>query len=147
VKRPSWHESMFQLAELWAQRSTCPRQPTGAVFCNSDYQVLTSGYNGAVRGQKHCTEVDCLMVQGHCLRVVHAEMNGILQAARVGVSLKDALVYCTHSPCPTCAKALIQVGVARVLYRNEYTNNDGIREEIEGMFQQARIGLSPYVVT
>ena len=107
-----------------ATMATCPRASVGCVLVR-DGHGLVSGYNGASRGLPHCTDVGCLMVDGHCLRSCHAEQNAIATAARLGVSVTGATCYSTHQPCTTCANMLINTGIVRVVYLNEYTPADG----------------------
>lgn len=109
----------MRIAHEVATRATCPRAAVGAVF-TFDNRILTTGYNGAATGQSHCTDQGCLMLDNHCVRVIHAEANAIVQAARAGVSLRGATVYCTLSPCVHCANLMIGVGVNRVVYTTEY---------------------------
>jgi dCMP deaminase len=118
-KRPSWHEYFIEMARLAATRATCPRRRVGAVLTRHN-QILATGYNGAVRGGVHCDDVGCLMVDGHCVRTVHAEANAIIQCAVNGVSSVGATIYCTDFPCINCAKTLVQAGVAHVIYLIDY---------------------------
>ena len=85
-----------------------------------DRAVLATGYNGSIRGLPHCTDVGCLMVNGHCVRTVHAEANAILQAAKHGVRLEGAEIYVTASPCWDCFKLVANAGINRVLYGEFY---------------------------
>lgn len=109
----------MNLAVQAATRSTCPRKAVGAVIVR-DRAVLATGYNGSIRGLPHCTEVGCLMVNGHCVRTVHAEANAILQAAKHGVRLEGAEIYVTASPCWDCFKLVANAGINRVLYGELY---------------------------
>jgi len=95
------------------------RAQVGAVIVK-DKRILTTGYNGAPKGLPHCTEVGCEMVGGHCVRALHAEQNAILQAALYGVPLEGGSIYITHQPCQTCAKMIINAGLARVVYAGHY---------------------------
>lgn len=122
--RPSFHETMFKLAKVWAERATCPRLSVGAVIVNADHQVLATGYNGSVRGHAHCLDHGCVLEGDHCVRAVHAEANALMQAARVGVSVNGALIYVTHTPCIACAKLLAQAGVGNLLYLESYRPAD-----------------------
>lgn len=90
------------------------------MICTPDYQLLTAGYNGSPAGQPHCTEVGCLMYNGHCIRAHHAEANAITQAAKLGIKLDGASMYCTHRPCINCIKLIIQAGIKAVWYIHEY---------------------------
>lgn len=117
--RPGWDEYFLGIAELAAARSTCPRRRVGAVLAR-DQRVVATGYNGSLRGQPHCTEVGCLMVDGHCKRTVHAELNALLQCALHGAASDGCTLYTTSFPCLDCAKAMVQAGVRRVVYRDAY---------------------------
>ena len=102
-----------------AQRSTCDRAHVGAALVR-DRRILTTGYNGAPAGLPHCDDIGHLMVDGHCVRTLHAEQNAIIQAALHGVGTQNATAYVTHQPCLTCAKMLINAGVRRVVYAGNY---------------------------
>jgi len=119
VSRVSWDRYFMNLAVQAATRSTCPRKAVGAVIVR-DRAVLATGYNGSIRGLPHCTDVGCLMVNGHCVRTVHAEANAILQAAKHGVRLEGAEIYVTASPCWDCFKLVANAGINRVLYGEFY---------------------------
>jgi dCMP deaminase len=127
--RPSIGSVCMSIAEAWSQRSTCVRQQIGAVIASRDGHILSTGYNGAPRGVSHCTEVGCLKVDGHCQRAIHAEANAILQAARLGTTLRESVLITTHRPCIVCAKLLVQVGVQWILYKKPY-DSDGLRDEV-----------------
>ena len=116
----------MNLAVQAATRSTCPRKAVGAVIVR-DKAVLATGYNGSLRGLPHCTEVGCLMDNGHCVRTVHAEANAILQAARHGSGIEGADIYVTASPCWNCFKLIANAGLSRV-YFGEFYRDDRIRE-------------------
>ena len=113
-----------------AKRSTCLRRSVGAVIVR-DKRILATGYNGAPKGMKHCTDIGCLREQlkipsgerHEICRGVHAEQNAILQAAYFGFSVKDSMMYCSISPCVTCAKMLINVGINEVIYGEDYDDN------------------------
>lgn len=131
--RPSWDATFFSVANTMAQRATCPRRKVGAVVVNLDYQILTTGYNGSPRGLPHCTDVGCEMVEGHCVRAVHAEANAILQAARVGTSLRYAIMYTTCKPCTRCALLIVQAGIEEVVYlagSAERADQTGVLEKL-----------------
>jgi len=116
----------MNLAVQAATRSTCPRKAVGAVIVR-DKAILATGYNGSLRGLPHCTEVGCLMDNGHCVRTVHAEANAILQAARHGSAIEGADIYVTASPCWNCFKLIANAGLSRV-YFGEFYRDDRIRE-------------------
>jgi dCMP deaminase len=128
----------MEIARTVATRATCPRARVGAVLTR-DRRILTTGYNGAPRGVQHCTDVGCLMVDGHCQRAVHAEANAIVQGALHGVSLEGATAYCTHQPCAGCSKLLISAGVVRIVYADAYP--DAIAAEL---LAEAGVVLEPF---
>jgi dCMP deaminase len=105
-----------------ARRSTCNRAQVGAIIVR-DKRILTTGYNGSPTGLPHCTDVGCLMVNGHCVRTLHAEQNAIIQAALHGVSTAGGTLYITHQPCLTCAKMIINAGIRRVVYGGDYPDH------------------------
>jgi dCMP deaminase len=109
----------MQIAAQVARRSTCPRAAVGAVIVR-DKRILTTGYNGAPKGLAHCTEAGCLMVNGHCVRTLHAEQNAIIQGALHGVDVSGSTIYVTHQPCLLCAKMIINAGIERVVYGGDY---------------------------
>jgi len=88
-----------------------------------DNKVISTGYNGSVSGTEHCIDHECLVIEGHCVRTLHAEVNAILQGAERGVP-KGFTAYVTHFPCLNCTKQLLQVGCKRVVYINQYRMDD-----------------------
>lgn len=121
VHRPSWDEYFLKLAMLVSERATCPRMHCGCVLVR-DKQILSSGYNGSLPGEGHCEDVGCWMVDDHCIRTIHAEMNAILQCSSHGVSTHGAIAYVTNMPCTNCAKALIAAGIVEVVIFSDYKN-------------------------
>jgi dCMP deaminase len=117
--RPSWDEYFLKLAMLASERATCPRMHCGCVLVKDKY-VLSTGYNGSLPRLEHCEDVGCLIVDNHCVRTNHAEMNAIAQAARHGISINGATAYVTNMPCTTCAKALLAAGIARIVIFSDY---------------------------
>jgi len=117
--RASWDDYFLRIATEVATRATCPRKHVGAVLVR-DRAILASGYNGSVRGQPHCDEVGCLMVENHCQRTIHAEINALAQAARNGVRIDGATAYVTALPCWGCAKTLFNAGIIRLVYGEAY---------------------------
>ena len=102
-----------------ATRSTCPRKYVGAVLVRNR-TILSTGYNGSIRGMPHCTDVGHMMEEGHCVATIHAEANAIIQAARNGVMIEGATNYVTASPCWSCFKQLANAGVQRICYGEFY---------------------------
>lgn len=117
--RPSWDEYFLKLAMLASERATCPRMHVGCVLVKDKF-VLATGYNGSLPGQPHCEEVGCLIVDNHCVRTNHAEINALVQATTHGINIKGASAYITNMSCTNCAKALIAAGIKRVVVFSDY---------------------------
>jgi dCMP deaminase len=118
-KRPSWDEYLLKLAMLASERATCPRMHCGCVLVKDKY-VLATGYNGSLPGTPHCYEDGCMVVNDHCVRTNHAEINAICQASQHGISLSGGTAYVTNMPCTNCAKALVAAGIKRVVVFSDY---------------------------
>lgn len=134
-KRPSWDEYFLKLAMLVSERSTCPRMHCGCVLVR-DKRILSTGYNGSIPGEEHCEDAGCLIVENHCVRTIHAEMNAIIQCSNHGISSHGATAYVTNMPCTNCAKALIAAGIHEVVIFSDY--HDTLAEEF---FERANIEL------
>jgi dCMP deaminase len=117
--RPSWDSYFMKIADDVALRSTCDRALVGAVLVREKH-IISTGYNGSAAGLQHCDEIGHLMVDGHCVRTVHAEANAIIQAAVFGLSTREAVCYVTHFPCLTCTKMLINAHISRMVYASAY---------------------------
>jgi dCMP deaminase len=130
----------MNLAVQAATRSTCPRKHVGAVIVR-DKAVLSTGYNGSVRGASHCTEVGCLMENSHCIRTVHAEANALVQAARNGVRLEGAEIYVTASPCFNCFKLIANAGIDTVYYGEFYRDQNVLDFAAELGIRMIHLGL------
>ncbi|RYM05290.1 ComE operon protein 2 [Sporolactobacillus sp. THM7-7] len=122
MERLSWDQYFMAQSHLLAARSTCTRLVVGATIVR-DKRIIAGGYNGSISGGVHCTDEGCLVVDGHCVRTIHAEMNAILQCAKFGEPTTGAEIYITHFPCVPCCKAIIQAGIRSVYYANDYKNN------------------------
>lgn len=109
----------MNIAREVATRSTCPRKHVGAVIVR-DKVILSTGYNGSIRGLPHCDEVGHLMEDGHCVRTIHAEANAIIQAASHGVRLEGGDIYVTASPCWNCFKMIANTGIRRIVFGEFY---------------------------
>ena len=118
-KRASWDEYFMRIAVQAATRATCDRKHVGAVIVR-DKTILSTGYNGSVRGMAHCDDVGHLMENGHCVATVHAEANAILQAAKHGIAIDGADIYVTASPCWNCFQLIANCGIKRIFYREFY---------------------------
>jgi dCMP deaminase len=144
-KRPSWDDYFIEISRTVAKRATCDRGMSGAVIVR-DKQILTTGYVGAAAGLPQCDEVGHLFQEvinekgvksKHCVRTSHAEQNAIVQAAKIGVSIKGATMYCKMVPCPVCARMIINAGIVRVVAEKHY-HGAGLTYD---MFEQAGVEL------
>ena len=117
--RASWDEYFIAIALQVASRSTCDRKHVGAVIERSR-MILTTGYNGSIRGLPHCDDVGHLMEDGHCIRTTHAEANALVQAARNGVAVEGGGIYVTASPCFGCFKLIANAGLRRIVFGEFY---------------------------
>jgi len=128
--RPPWDNYFMRIAFLVAERSTCLRRKVGAVIVK-DKRILTTGYNGVPKGLKHCAEVGCLRdklnipsgQRQEICRGMHAEQNAIIQAAVFGVSIDGSTIYTTNFPCITCTKMIINSGIVKIIYADEYPDD------------------------
>ncbi len=148
--RPTWDEYFMEVSRTIAKRATCDRGRSGCVI-SKDKQILVTGYVGSPRGLPHCDEVGHLFKKmvhedghesNHCVRTVHAEQNAICQAARLGIALEGATLYCKMTPCRTCAMLIINCGIVRVVCEKKYHAG----AESEEMFQQVGVQLD-YIST
>ena len=129
-ERPSYDEYFMEMAHVVSKRSTCMRRKVGAILVK-DKHILSTGYNGAPKGLKHCSEVGCIREkmnvppgERHELcRGLHAEQNAIIQAAVFGTSIKDSVLYCTNTPCVVCVKMLINAGVTEIIFSGDYPDD------------------------
>ena len=126
--RPTWDEYFIAITKQVATRSTCLRRKVGAIVVK-DKRILTTGYNGAPRGVKSCLEIGKCMRQEmevpsgqrhEICRALHAEQNAIIQAAYHGVQIAGSDIYSTTQPCVLCAKMLINAGIRKIYYYEEY---------------------------
>ena len=144
-RRPSWDEYFMELANAASRRATCDRGRSGCVIVK-DRQLLVTGYVGSPAGLPHCDEVGHLFrktieedgsISNHCVRTVHAEQNAICQAARRGIALEGATLYCRMTPCRTCAMLIINCGIKRVVCERKYHSG----AESEELFRQAGVQI------
>jgi dCMP deaminase len=144
-----WDKRFMEMAGVVSSWSSCfqENRQVGAVITR-DKRILTTGYNGAGSGIMSCKE------RGECLRrklniasgtraevcyAVHAEQNAIIQAAKLGLSVDGATLYCTHQPCVICAKMIINSGIKRVVYKEGYPDDFSLE-----MFKQAGVLIEKY---
>ena len=109
----------MNIAKEVATRSTCDRKHVGSVIVR-DKTILSTGYNGSIRGMPHCDEAGHMMENGHCVATIHAETNAILQAAKNGVMIDNSEVFITASPCWPCFKMLANAGIKKIYYGEFY---------------------------
>jgi len=119
AQRKSWDHYFMDIAREVATRSTCDRKHVGAVIVR-DKTILSSGYNGSIRGLPHCSDAGCIIENGHCIATVHAEANAIIQAAKNGVMINGSTIYTTASPCWSCFKLICNSGIRRICFGEFY---------------------------
>ena len=112
-------------AYLVSLRGTCPRRSVGALLVK-DGRPISAGYNGAPPGEDHCIEKGCRIVDGKCQRAIHAEVNCIAEAARMGRSTQDSILYTTDAPCVSCAGLLLSAGIQGMYYHRPYHDPEGL---------------------
>lgn len=143
--RPSWDDYFLEIANTVAKRATCDRGRSGCVIARNK-QILVAGYVGAPARLPHCDDVGHQMKRvvhedgretSHCMRTVHAEQNAVCQAAKLGIAIDGATLYCRMTPCRVCAMLIINCGIVRVVCERRY--HDGA--ESEDLFRQARVEL------
>src|SRR5579872_4206736 len=136
TQRTSWDQYFMDIARQVASRATCDRKHVGALLVR-DRIILSTGYNGSIRGLAHCDEVGHMMENGHCVATVHAEANAIIQAAKNGVAIDGSTIYTTASPCWPCFKLIANAGIGRIVYGEFYRD-----ERIFQFAQKLSIQLS-----
>ena len=142
-----WDKRFMEMTELVGSWASCYRRKVGAVIIK-DKRVMTTGYNGASAGITSCME------RGECIReklnipsgthaetcyAAHAEQNAIIQAARYGINIDGATLYCTHQPCGICAKMIINAGIKRVVYKDGYPDDFSMQ-----LFREANTEINKY---
>ncbi|MBI4243921.1 MAG: AAA family ATPase [Planctomycetes bacterium] len=143
--RPSWDQYFIGVSREVASRATCDRGRSGCIIVK-DKRILTTGYVGSPIGVAHCDEVGHQMhsvintdgtTSKHCIRTTHAEQNAIVQAARYGIAINGATVYCKMEPCYVCAKMIVNAGIKRVVCEKQYHGAKLTRD----LFKKAEIQL------
>jgi dCMP deaminase len=121
TERVSWENYFMRIATDVATRATCPRKHVGAVIVR-DRTILSTGYNGSIKGMPHCDDEDvgCMMEDGHCVATIHAEQNAIIQAAKNGTMINGSTIYTTASPCWPCFKMITNAGIKRIVFAEFY---------------------------
>lgn len=147
MKRPSWDQYFMDITHLVATRSSCLRRQVGALLVK-DRNILATGYNGVPSGITHCEAAGCLREklkvpsgERHELcRGLHAEQNAIIQAAKHGINIDGATLYCTTMPCIICTKMIINAGITNVIYGEGYTD-----ELAREMITESGITISHFI--
>ncbi len=146
--RASWDEYFMQIAEIVKTRSTCLRRQVGALIVK-DNRIITTGYNGAPEGIKHCSDLgSCLRSElkipsgerHELCRALHAEQNAIIQAAKIGVSTQGATMYVTLQPCVICAKMAINAGIKKIVYKGDYPDELSLNMLNEANVELIKVG-------
>lgn len=115
-------KAYLKMAQEWATLSYCKRKQVGALIVK-DRMIISDGYNGTPSGFENCCEDEEGKTHWY---VLHAEANAILKLAASTQSAKGATLYLTLSPCKECSKLILQAGITRLVYINEYSDDDGI---------------------
>lgn len=122
MNRPNWDDYFLEIAKAVSARSTCPRASVGAVIVR-DHRIISTGYNGAPAGELHCTDIGCLIEDGHCQRAVHAETNAVAEAAKFGLAVDGATLYYWDSldraadSCVKCTQVMKAAGIIKIIGR------------------------------
>ena len=141
--RPSWDEYFMKITEMVGSRGSCDRGRAGCVITR-DKRIVATGYVGSPIGLAHCDEAGHEMhtvthadgsTSRHCIRTTHAEQNAICEAARMGIAINGATLYCKMTPCYTCAKMIINAGIKKVVCAQDYHASKRSKE----IFQEAGI--------
>ena len=117
--RVSWEKYFMNIAQEVSSRSTCDRKHVGAVIVRGK-TILSTGYNGSIKGLDHCDDIGHEMHNDHCIRTIHAEANAIVQAAKHGINIDQSEIYITASPCFDCFKLIANVGIGKIYFGEFY---------------------------
>lgn len=118
----------MQIAHAVSTRATCDRKHVGCVIAALDRSILATGYNGSPPGMPHCDDVGHDLINDHCVRTTHAEINAIAQAARRGTPLADAAIYINTFPCWNCMKVIATTGIRAIYFDDEYRMDERVIE-------------------
>lgn len=123
IKQLRYDRAYLRLAENWAKLSHCTRKQVGAIIVK-DAIIISDGFNGTPAGFDNCCENE----QGEThWYVLHAEANAILKVAKSTNNCSGATLYLTHSPCRDCSKLILQSGISRLVYQEEYKDKTGLQ--------------------
>lgn len=138
--RPGWDRYFMEIAKVVATRATCNRKHIGAVIVK-DKVILSTGYNGSPRGMDHCDDIGHELVEGHCVRTVHAEANAVAQAAKNGVSINESTLYTTASTCYDCFKLIVNAGIKKVVYGEFYSSRYDMSKAVLKLAKKAGVKM------
>jgi dCMP deaminase len=144
MQKLSFHEIYMELAEKLATRSHCVKAQVGAVL-TKDTRIISLGYNGPPAGTHNC-DIDFPIEgcprdsKGSCSLALHAEQNAILYAAKNNVSMQDATLYVTLSPCISCARVIYTTGIKKVFFKDSYAKFKGLASD-EGVDFLRKFGV------
>lgn len=141
--RPSWDHFFMSIARMTATRATCDRKHVGAVLV-LDRRIVAGGYNGSISGLDHCDDIGHDVLEGHCVRTVHAEANAVADAARRGIALEGATAYVTALPCWLCFKLLVQAGIGTVVYGEAFRIDDEIAKRTFAAAEELGIPITKF---
>lgn len=117
-KRPSWNEYFKNIVLTTSSRSSCNRLHVGCILVK-DNRIISQGYNGFLSGHPH----ESIIVHNHEIATIHAEQNAIIDCAKRGVNCNNSIAYITHFPCLNCLKMLVQAGIEKIYYIDDYKND------------------------
>ncbi len=117
MERITWDQFFMAQCHLLAVRSTCTRLAVGATIVR-DNRIIAGGYNGSISGGDHCIDHGCYVVDNHCVRTIHAEMNALLQCSKYGIPVAGFDVICYPLSLPAVLKSNHSVGYPQPLLRN-----------------------------
>lgn len=121
-KQIKYDITYLKMAREWSNLSHCERKKVGALIVKNG-MIISDGYNGTPSGYDNCCETDAWETHWY---TIHAESNAILKCARWGHSCDGATLYLTHSPCKDCSKSILQSGIKRVVYNENYKDLEGV---------------------
>jgi dCMP deaminase len=130
MKRLKREDYYMKVAELTALRGTCKRLQVGCVLVDeSTHRIVSVGYNSSHKGQPHCIDDECLIVNGHCIRTLHAEQAAVLNLER---KYERLICFTTHNPCINCFKVLVGANVKSIYYLENYVDlqRDQLNEDL-----------------
>lgn len=118
MERPSWNEYFKKIVQCTSERSPCERLKVGCILVK-DNRIISQGYNGFISGHPH----ESVVINNHEIATIHAEQNAIIDCAKRGVNCENCTAYITHYPCINCLKFLVQAGINKIYYINDYKND------------------------